>query len=164
MIDRQINPFRQDVVGDNSIAITANTEALFVINGAARNVSQGPEYMTNRWSTSSSTMTASTEHDGPTYVGDLGFVWTPSASAEGLAMIRVYINTSGTQTFATDPEIRNYVVSYKGVSAINRNVVATWYWGDEAGYDAKNDGIYFTIEFEHDGTVSSPSAVIYNTQ
>ena len=45
-----------------------------------------------------------------------------------------------------------------------KNVLATWYWGSEVGYDAKNDGVYFTVEFEHDGAITAPSLTIYNTQ
>jgi hypothetical protein len=158
MMDRMLNPFRQDVAGDNSIAITANTETTFLINGNARNVASGPSYMTDRWDTSTGVMTAASEYDSPTYVGDLGFIWTPAASSEGRFLLRVYIND------ATPKLIRTYRGDYKGASAIPRNILATWYWGAEAGYDAKNDGIYFTIEFEHNGTITAPSVVIYNTQ
>ena len=164
MMDRCLNPFRQDVVGDNSISVSAATETQIVINGESRNVSHGPDYFTDRWDTTNSKMTAVDEYDSPTYVADIGFVWTPDASSEGIAIIRLYIDTSGTQDFSTDPEIRSYTFSYKGSSAIAKNILATWYWGTEAGYDAKNDGVYFTIEFEHAGTITEPSSVIYNTQ
>lgn len=164
MIDRGLNPFRQDVAGDNTIIISAGTETLFAIDGDARNVSAGPAYMTDRWDTASNKMTAVSEYDGPTYVGDLGFIWSPTAESTGVALVRVYIDTSGTRDFSTDPLIRTYTISYKGDSPIPRNAVTTWYWGEETGYDAKNDGIYFTVEFEHAGTITSPSAVIYNIQ
>ena len=164
MIERSLTPFRQDVTGSNTISISAATETLFVNNGATRNAVSGPDYMTDRWDTTNNKMTASSEYDSPTYVGDIGLVWTPSASSEGVAIVRVYIDTSGTQDFSTDPQIREYTFNYKGASAISRNIVATWYWGEETGYDAKNDGVYFTIEFEHAGSITSPSTVIYNTQ
>ena len=158
MLDRTLNPFRQDVIGDNSIAISAGTPTKFLINGASRNVVQAPTYMTDRWNTTTSIMTAVSEYDSPTYVGDLGFVWTPTASSEGICKVRVYIND------ATPKLIRTYQVNYKGSSAVPVNVVTTWYWGTETGYDAKNDGIYFEVEFEHAGTITSPSVVIYHTQ
>ena len=164
MIERGLTPFRQDVVGSNSIAISANTETLFVSNGAARNDVTGPAYMTDRWDTTNNKMTAISEYDHPTYVGDIGIVWTPDASSDGTAVVRVYIDDSGTRDFSTDPQIREYTFSYKGASAISRNIVATWYWGTDVGYDAKNDGVYFTLEFEHNGDITNPSVVIYNTQ
>lgn len=158
MMARNLTPFRQDVIGDNSITISANTETDFAVNGNTRNVSSGPAYMTDRWNTSTSIMTAITEYDSPTYVGDLGFIWTPDASSEGVAKVRVYIND------ATPKLIRTYTFTYKGSTAFAKNIITTWYWGTETGYDAKNDGIYFTVEFEHAGTITSPSVVIYNTQ
>ncbi len=164
MMDRQMNPFRQDVVGDNSIEISADTETLFAVDGDARNVTSGPTYMTDRWDTTNNKMTAVAEYDSPIYVADVGFVWSPDASNAGTLTLRLYIDTSGTRNFATDPNIRTYTKSYKGASDLPLNELATWYWGEEAGYDAKNDGVYFTIEFEHSGDVTSPSLVIYNTQ
>lgn len=158
MIARMLTPFRQDVVGDNPIAISAGVETRLVINGAARNVSQAPPYMTDRYNTSTDVMTAISEYDGPTYAGDVGFVWTPDASSEGHAAIRVYIND------ASPKLIRTYEVGYKGASALPLNIGTSWYWGEEDGYDAKNDGVYWTVEFEHDGDLTSPSIVVYNTQ
>lgn len=158
MIDRMLNPFRQDVVGTNSIAISASVEAVFAVNGLSRNDVSSPAYMTDRWNTSTNIMTAITEYDSPTYSADIGFVWTPDASSSGIAYIRTYIND------ATPKLIRTHQVSYKGSSAISKNILTSWYWGSETGYDAKNDGVYFTIEFEHSGTISTPSISIYNTQ
>ncbi len=158
MIDRCLNPFRQDVIGNDTINILANSETKILVNGAVRNDTSGPAYMTDRWDTITSIMKATSEYDSPTYVGDIGFVWTPTAQSEGVAKIRAYIND------ASPKLIRTYSIPYKGDSADPVNVVATWYWGTDAGYDAKNDGVYFTIEFEHTGTVTSPSVVIYNTQ
>lgn len=155
---RQLTPFRQDVVGDNTINILANTETKIIVNGNARNDAQAPAYMTDRWDTVTSIMKATSEYDGPTYVGNVSFIWTPAASSEGEALIRVYINDAIPKLIGT------YDKSYKGASAIPRNVVTTWYWGDDVGYDAKNDGIYFTVEFEHAGTLTSPGVNIYNTQ
>lgn len=158
MIARQLTPFRQDVVGDNSIAISANTETPFVVNGLARNDAQAPVYMTDRWNLATNVMTASTEYDAPTYVGNLSFVWTPTASSQGTAIVRLYINDAAPKLIGT------YDIEYKGELGIPRNAVLTWYWGSDAGYDAKNDGVYFTIEFEHAGVITSPGVNIYNTQ
>jgi len=154
MMDKSLNSFRQDVVGDNSISITANTETQFLVNGNARNAVQGPAYMTDRWNTSTSIMKATSEYDSPTYEGEIGFVWTPTSESSGRFLVRVYIND------AVPKLIRTYRGDYKGASAIPRNVPTQWYWGTETGYDAKNDGVYFTIEFEHAGTITSPSIII----
>jgi len=158
MMDRMMTPFRQDVVGNNSISITADTEARLVINGLARNDVSGPAYMTDRWDTTNNKMTAISEYDHPTYVGDVGLNWVPAGSSAGTLTIRVYIDD------ASPKLIRTYTKSYKGASALPLNEITTWYWGADTGYDAKNDGIYFTLEFEHNGTVTNPSVVIYNTQ
>lgn len=158
MIARQLTPFKQDVVGNNSIAISQNTETVFAVNGLARNESHAPAYFTNRFDTTTYVMNASTEYDSPTYVGNLSFIWTPTASSEGIAIVRLYINDTVPKIIGT------YDIDYKGALAIPRNVITTWYWGSEAGYDAKNDGVYWTIQFEHDGTISSPALSIYNTQ
>ena len=66
MLDKDKNPFRQDVGGTDSINILANSETKLLINGLARNSSSGPAYMTDRWDTVTSIMKAITEYDGPT--------------------------------------------------------------------------------------------------
>lgn len=158
MIDRNLNPFRQDVVGDNTIVVSAATEVLFLADGDARNVSQAPSYFTDRYDTATGIMKATTEYDAPTYVGEPNFTWTPSASSEGIALIRLYIND-------TVPKlIKTYPIHYKGDSAFPLSVLTEWYWGTSAGYDAKNDGVYWTVEFEHAGTISNPAMVIRHGQ
>ena len=159
MMDRNLSPFRQDVTGSNTISIaSADTEYRFAVDGAARNEVQAPTYMTNRWDTANNKMTATTEYDHPVYVADVGFVWVPDTPAPGLATLRIWIDDD------TPKLIRTYVGDYGGDASVPFNILATWYWGDETGYDAKNDGIYFTVEFENTGDVTSPSLVIYNTQ
>jgi len=158
MMDRNLNPFRQDVVGDDSIIILATSPTKLLVNGNTRNAAKAPSYMTDRWNTTTSIMKAISEYDGPTYVGDIGLVYTPTVpNSEGNLTVRVYIND------ASPKLIRTYTSRYKG-SVIPMNVLTTWYWGEETGYDAKNDGVYFTLEFEHAGTVTAPSIIIYNTQ
>jgi len=158
MIARGLTPFKQSVIGDNSIAITANTEARFVCDGDTYNFADGPSYMTDRWDTTNSKMAAITEYDSPTYVADMNFIWTPSASNTGSFILRVYIDDD------TPKLIRTYEGAYKGAGATPKGIIATWYWGTDTGYDAKNDGIYFTLEFEHNGTVTVPTLNLYNTQ
>ena len=158
MIARNLNPFRQDVVGTNTLTIVAGVSQRFVVNGLSRNSVTGPAYFTDRIDLSTGVMTATTEYDGPTYIASVGGIWTPSASSEGTAKIRVYINDT------TPKLIRTFRESYKGADAEPFSKLVDWYWGAEAGYDAKNDGIYFEVEFEHNGTITSPSLSIYNTQ
>ncbi len=164
MLDRCLNPFRQSLIGTDSIAITANTEVQLTCNAATRNVVSGPTYFTDRWDATDSKMTAVSEYDTPTYVGDIGFTWDQTTSSVGRCTVRVYIDDSGTQNFSADPEIRSYSFYYIGTAPLKENTVATWYWGTETGYDAKNDGVYFTVEFQHSGTLTAPSINIYNTQ
>ena len=165
MINRNMNPFRQDVVGSNSIEITGGTETLWINNGLGRNAVSAPSYMTDRWSTANSKMTAISEYDHPTYVADMGLTFTPDTpNSKGIATLRIYIDESGTRNFATDPLIRTYQSDYDTSVTTSGNIITTWYWGDETGFDAKNNGIYFTITFDHTGDVTNPSTVIYNTQ
>ena len=103
MMARNLTPFRQDVVGDNSIAILANTETRLVINGNARNDVQAPAYFTDRWDTTANIMKATSEYDGPTYVGEPNFLWTPDAESEGLAKVRLYINDAVPKLIKTYP-------------------------------------------------------------
>ena len=158
MIDRNLNPFRQDIVGDNVIAISADTETAFIANGNARNAVKGPTYFTDRYNTTTGIMTAVTEYDGPSYMSKVGFTWTPTAESEGIGVVRMYINDT------TPKLLDSYAFSYKGSLAFPINIFTDWYWGEEAGYDAKNDGVYWTVEFEHAGSVSNPAMLIRHDQ
>lgn len=165
MMTKNLTPFRQDAVGNNSIVMAIGTEALFVNNGLARNDKQGPSYLgTDGYDISTGIFAMPNEYDGPVYVANVNFKWTMISANAGKAIIREYINTSGTKNFSTDPLIGTYELSYIGTTDIPRNEVITWYLGDAVGYDAKNDGTYFTIETEHAGTVSEPATVYYSTQ
>jgi hypothetical protein len=119
MLDRNLNPFRQDVVdGTHTVgspqAIVANTPVRFSVDGSVRNSAHGPTYFTDRWDTVNNKMTAVTEYDGPVYVADLAWTFDPSSAS--------------------------------------------------TGFDAKNDGVYFEIEFDDGGSLYDKSIVIYNTQ
>lgn len=163
LLDGRYNSFRQDVSdGATSQAITsANTEYKLTNGASARNDVTSPAYITSRWDTTNSKIAFPDELDHPTYVGDVSFTFTPDTNASGLGVLRLYIDDSGTQNFATDPVIRTYTFDYKG--AVSVNVITTWYLGTDAGYDAKNDGVYFTVEFDDSGSVANKGAVIYRT-
>lgn len=168
MIERQLTPFRQDLSGTNSIAITGGTETLWANNGLGHENTSAPAYMTDRWDAVNNTMMALTEYDHPTYVVDMGFLFTSDTpNTTGVAVIRIYIDESGTQDFGADPVIRTYRTDYVTGSAPNTaqmSVLGTWYWGEELGFDAKMNGVYFTVTFEDSGDITGPTTVIYNTQ
>jgi hypothetical protein len=158
MLERMRYPFKQDIAGTNTISISADTETLFLSNGATRNFSEGPAYFTDRYNTTTGVMAATTEYDSPVYAAKLSFNWVPDASSSGILLVRQYIND------ATPKLIGTYSKSYKGSAAFPESLITDWYWGTETGYDAKNDGVYWTIEFEHDGDVTNPSLLIHHAQ
>lgn len=161
ILDGRLNSFKQSVNGNNTIAISANTEVLFVNNGAVINNTTAPTYITSRWNVTNSKIAIPEELDAPTYVVDMASTFTPTSVNEGTAIMKIYIDESGTRDFTTDPLIRTYHSRYKGTDLVS--VVGTWFLGSGTGYDAKNNGIYFTMEFENAGTLSSPYHVIYRT-
>lgn len=161
IIDGRYNNYKQSIQGDNTIAITAGTEVLFVNNAAIDNEVVAPNYITSRWDIANSKIALPEELDAPTYVVDMASLFTPTAVNEGSATMRIYIDESGTRNFATDPLIRTYNSRYKGTDLVS--IVGTWFLGSEVGYDAKNNGVYFTLEFENAGTISNPYHVIYRT-
>lgn len=165
VIDGRLNSFRQDI-SDNNIptppSVTGGQEFVLVNNGANHNTVGSPAYITSRWDVVDNKIAFPEELDAPTYVVEMGFLFTPSGGSEGSVVLRVYIDTSGTQDFATDPLIRTVPQSYKGATSI-AGLLTTWYLGEESGYDAKNDGVYFTLEFSTDGEISNKSMVIYRT-
>lgn len=161
-IDGLIHPFRQDIQdGTHTVGspqtITASTEYRITIDGAVRNDKTGPTHITDEWDTSENKISFPTELNSPIYVGDLSFTFDPSTGGVGSGRLRVYIDDD------TPKLIRTYPFTYYGPSAGRVNVVSTWYLGTTTGYDAKNDGVYFTVEFDDNGTLYNKAAVIYRT-
>ena len=161
VLDGRINSFRQSLLGDNTIVLATNTEVLFVNNGALTSEVVAPTYITSRWDVTNSKVAMPEELDHPTYVFDMSPLFTPSSENVGVFILRAYIDESGTRDFSTDPNIRTYKTTQKGTDYVS--MVATWFFGEGTGYDAKNNGVYFTIESEIGGTVSLPYHVIYRT-
>lgn len=161
VIDGRYNNFKQSILGDNSIAVSANSEFLFVNNGLVANEVSAPTYITSRWSSVNSKIAFPEELDAPTYVVDMAPLFTPTSVNEGSATMRIYIDESGTRDFSTDPLIRTYNSRYKGTDLVS--IVGTWFLGSSSGFDAKNNGVYFTLEFENAGTLSALYHVIYRT-
>lgn len=161
LLDGRYNNFKESVIGDNTIAVTANTEFLFVNNGASEIKITSPEYITSRWDFTNSKISMPEELDSPSYVIDISPYFTPSTGSEGAVTMRIYIDESGTRDYTSDPLIRTYNVRQKGADLVS--IVGTWFFGDDVGFDAKNNGVYFTLEFENNGTISVPFHVIYRT-
>ena len=162
VIDGRYNNFRQDIadathtVGSPQ-AIAANTPYRLTIDAALRNDTNAPNYITSRWDATNNKIAFPEELDKPTYVGDISMIFDPTAAAAGKGILRAYIDD------ATTPKlIRNYSFNYKAVPEIV-NIITTWYLGTDVGYDAKNDGVYFEVEFDQAGSLYSKGAVIYRT-
>ena len=161
IIDGRLNNFRQDVAdGLHTLgspqAILANTAYRLTIDGAARNDANAPDYISSRWDTTNNKMAFPDELDKPTYVGDISFIFDPTVSAAGQGVLRVYIDDVAPKL------IRTYSFNYKG-NPETVNIISTWYLGSDAGYDAKNDGVYFEVEFDQAGDLYNKGAVIYRT-
>ena len=161
LLDGRYNSFRESVQGDNSISLSANTETLYVNNGNTFVESTAPTYITSRWDTTNNKIAFPEEYDHPTYVVDMTPLFTPSAGSEGSVILRLYIDGSGTKDFSTDPVIRTYVSRQKGTGLFS--IVGTWFLGTATGFDAKNNGVYFTIETENPGTLTNIFHTIYRT-
>ena len=161
LLDGRYNNFRQDV-GDSTHtvgspqAVLADTEYLVTIDALSRNDVTAPTYITDRWDSTNNKIALPTELDHPVYVGDIGFVFDPTASSAGVGVLRIYIDD------AVPKEIRAYTFDFKG-DPESVNIITTWYLGEDAGFDAKNDGVYFTVEFDQAGSLYNKGAVIYRT-
>lgn len=167
VIDGRYNSYRQ-AIGDSQytealpLALSANSEVLLTNNASLSNSVTSPAYITSRWNTTSNKIAMPEELDSPTYVNDLTLSFNPSVAAAGKGIIRVYIDESGTRDFTSDPLIRSYDFNYKStVEPVS--VVSTWFFGDDTGYDAKNNGIYFTIETDANGDLYEIFFSIYRT-
>jgi hypothetical protein len=149
--------FIQDIADSTAPqAVLADTEYLFTVDGLARNAVVAPDYITSRWDATNNKFAVPEELNTPTYVADLSFTFTPDVSSAGTVIIRVYIDDT------VPKQIRSSTRDYKG-DPESINTILTWYLGEEAGYDAKNDGVYFTVEFAVAGSISSKGVVIYRT-
>lgn len=161
LLDGRYNNFRQDVADGQHTsgspqAILANTEYRVTINGALRNDVNSPNYITSRWSTTNNKISFPEELDKPVYVGDVSFIFDPTAAAAGKGVLRLYIDD------ASPKLIRSYPFNYKASPELV-NVITTWYLGTDSGFDAKNDGVYFAVEFDQAGDLYSKGVVIYRT-
>jgi len=164
-IDGRINSFRQAIQDSHTsvdaIAISAGTEVL-ITNDADISNETSPAYITSRWNATDSKIAMPEIHDHPTFINDISFTFDPTAASAGEITIRTYIDESGTRNFGTDPLIRTYTRKYKAV-AEPISLLAGWFFGSGTGYDAKNNGVYFTIEADGAGDLYGIYMSIYHT-
>lgn len=163
MLDRCRNPFKQDLADSTHTvgspqAITADTPVRFAVDGGTRNVVTSPTYFTDRWDTTNNKMTAVTEYDSPIYKASLSFIFDPTSASSGIFTVTTWIDD------ATPKKISSYVGTFKGPAAAAERIAVEWYWGEEVGYDAKNDGIYFEIEFSDSGSLYDKTLLIRHAQ
>jgi hypothetical protein len=157
VLDGRMNSFRQDIA-DSSGAQTitsSGTRYKITIDALSRNDVTAPAYITDRWDATNNKMALPTELDSPVYVGDVSFTFTPDTASAGVGVLHLVIDDTVPKT------IRSYSFDYKGAESVN--ILTTWYLGEDAGYDAKKDGVYFEVEFDDSGSINSKGAVIYRT-
>lgn len=167
VLDGRYNSFRQAILdatytSGSPLALSASTETLLTNDAAGFNVVTAPTYIASRWSVANSKLAVPDELDNPTYVNDLQFTFDPTVASAGTVTIRVYIDESGTRNFGTDPLIRTYSVDYKAIAEVV-SVISTWYMGDDVGFDAKNNGVYFTVEASGAGDLYGTFFSLYRT-
>lgn len=167
VLDGRYNTFRQAILdGQYTLAspraLLASTEVVLTNNAALTNSVTSPTYITSRWSTSNSKISMPEELDNPTYVNDLTFTFDPTSASAGEGTIRLYIDESGTRNFATDPLIRSYPFDFKAAPE-PVSVISTWFFGEDVGFDAKNNGVYFTVEVSLAGDLYETFFSIYRT-
>lgn len=167
VIDGRYNSFRQ-AIGDSQytvgspLAVPANTETLLTNDALLSSDVSAPSYITSRWDATNSKIAMPEELDAPTYVNDITLTFDPTVSAAGKGVIKLYIDESGTRDFSTDPLIRSYDFEYKSVAEAV-SIISTWFFGDATGFDAKNNGVYFTIETDANGDLYEIFFSIYRT-
>lgn len=161
LIDGAYHAFIEDIVdGEHTLgspqAISADTVYRFTVDGAARDFVVAPDYITSRWDKINSKFAVPEELNTPMYVANLGFVFDPTSNNEGHGTIRAYIDDTVPKLIHTGQ------FNFKG-SADSAGGLVTWYMGTETGYDAKNDGVYFELEFNLAGVLYGKTLTIYRT-
>lgn len=161
ILDGRLYSFRQDLADSvhtvgSPQPILSLTEYRITNDGLIRNDLVNPAYIVEDWDTVNNKFALPSEIDSPTYVVDMSFTFAPSVGSAGEMITRIYIDD-------TVPKlIKTARTNYTGTTAID-DVLMTWYLGEEAGFDAKNDGVYFTIEFSASGSLYDKSMSIFRT-
>lgn len=151
----------QDCVGNNytsglPLTMSANTEYLFVSNGATRNQKYLPSHITNIWDTSTNKATFAQFVNIPEMVANVQFTFAPSNAQAGTLTLNVYVNE-------TVPILmKSYTVAYKG-SAQKYTILSSFYAGSETGFDVKNNGVFFKVSASGNGSLYDTSIEIFKT-
>lgn len=159
LLDSSEHPAWQDVVdglhtSSSPQEITGGSETTFTNNGSVRNETSFPDHITELWDTTNSIAHFEEELNAPVYVARLEFTIDPQAT--GTVDFKMYVNDD------TPKLLQTTTVSYK--NAIDRvSSLFTFYLGDAAGYDVKNDGVYFTITPSSDVDIYDKTLLIYRT-
>lgn len=151
-LDKAINPFIHDVADATHTsgapqAITAGVEYRFTIDAVARNFRQNPEHLAdagNGWDATNNKIAMPDVMNVQSVIGRINMVFDPASASEGKVVVRTYIDD------ATPKLINEEVSLYKSIPE-RVNLEISWYTGTETGYDAKSDGVYFTVEFDSNG-------------
>ena len=161
ILDGRYNSFRQDIVDSlhtsgSPQSLLAATEYRITNDALSRNNVVSPAYITDRWDATNNKIALATELDSPVYEVDISFTFSPAVAAEGEVITRIYIDD-------TVPKlIKTATAKYKQTTSID-DILMAFYLGTETGYDAKNDGVYFTIEFSGAGDLYDKSLTIFRT-
>lgn len=167
VLDGRFNSFRQALNDSQYVlatprALLDSTQYVITNNGGLSNEVTSPTYITSRWDSTNNKIAMPEELDNPTYVNDLTFTFDPTSPSPGEGTVRVYIDESGTRDFTTDPLIRSYPFDFKA-DPEPVSVISTWFFGDATGFDAKNNGVYFTVEVSLAGDLYGTFFSIYRT-
>jgi len=158
LLDGRYHSFIQDIhdtvhtIGSPQ-SITGGNPVLYTNNGGIPIITIAPTYITSRWNVTDNKIAFPDELNTPYYEAEIGFTFDPTAASEGLFTLRVYIDD------ATPKLIRTVVGSYKK-DPEPHSVSVKWYLGNAVGYDAKNDGVYFELEFGGDGILYDKTLII----
>lgn len=161
LLDGRYHSPIQDLVGNDytigsRLSMTADNEYTFLCNGSIRNFKSFPDHITNIWNTSTNIATFPDFMNTVEIVANVSFNFAPSAAAAGILTLTPYVNED------TPIAIKNYTASFKAID--NRyTILATFYTGDDTGFDVKNKGVFFTISSSANGEMYNPSIEIYRT-
>lgn len=153
----RMTPISEDVVDGVYVtgserAIVADTEYRLTFDSAnyarhATNGFSGLTGITSLYDSTNDVFSYSDVQDTATVMALPNCWFTPSAANAGECLIRMYVNE-------TSPILHDQaIVNYQGTTSEKMGDIFMWYLGDETGYQIKSKGVYFTFEFEHNGTM-----------
>lgn len=161
IIDGRYHSPIDDCVGDDwtigsPLVASAGVEYDFVCNGNIRHFKVFPDHITKMWDTTLNIATFSEFLNTPEIVSTPQFTFAPTVAAAGTITVRAYVNED------TPLVIKEIVIPYKA-TVTDVSALLTYYAGDAVGFDVKNKGTKFTIEFSGAGNVYNNSIENYRT-